>query len=281
MGALKLEFDRIPNKALMPVIRKRDIMKARILARKEKERLQPGSPDVLLVSPLGYRQMLSRREFIREYKHINGRRIQLAGWKGGREYFVMKDDNTPAVALFIPRNCNLSVRGKKVTGGSYVVCFRGEQGGIDRNRPYFISRALFRKMFTVLPNEIIERNKGKGAKDFRASRAKTKGRQAEPVARPKVLRNTESRQPVISRNTKEVDNRFEAIGRIVNSQDKIIGFLIRDPNGMSRQVTKREMVALCERELVKNIIVATREADGVKYLRGNGIRIGELRAFRA
>lgn len=309
MKKLTLVFDDVPDKAFIPVVRKRDILKARILTASDKAKLTKGSSDVHVESPLGHERLMSRNEIINKYNYLNGHKIKMAGWKTGKEYIIMCNDNTNAAAMMIPINCAMSLGGKMVNVknkeyGEYVVCMQDSNGKIDRSTASVISRSMFRKMFSILPNNVIEKHAGSGNRAFNRKND-IKNTVKEVSKQPELskvntgnrivpVNNTERRglsdsikgnidksKPVSNVSSKEApsNSKFNAVGKLLNENNKIVGFVIKDNNGMTKQVSKKEMLALCTQKLVGNIVIATKEDSGAKYLRGNGIKIESLAPF--
>ena len=298
---ITLTMTDIPDKVFIPVVRKRDIIKARILSSSEKSKLPKGSSDVRVETPLGHEGLLSRTEIMGNYFHLSGHKIVLSGWKTGTDYILTRNDHTPAFAMMIPLNCIVELNGninkKKNETGQYLVCLTNEKGEIDRESASLLSRPMFRKMFNVTPNEIIAKHKGSGGKLLGKNVGKTvenenslpeqintgnkllsRNNIAEPSSQPPV-------QPLAQKNKPEgpkvqnQDNKLMAVGKLLNEENKIVGFVIQDSKGMTRQISKREMLNLCSQKLVDNIMLATKDTDGSKYLRGNGIKIESLTTF--
>lgn len=312
MRKLTLVFDNIPDKAFIPVLIKRDIVKARILTHSEKMGMPGGSSDVQIESILGYKRLVSRKEILRDYRYLNGKKVKLAGWRNGKAYTVMSAVNTRAVAMMLPVNCVMSVGNKRVNNskskyGDYVICVANAEGNIDRSTASVVSRNTFRKMFSVLPNEVIEKNKG--SKNSLLGRGRVESAEYEevsmidefkspsklesknnitvnktnegvteaPIGAVDLSRNNIDNKPIVSPTMS--GTKLTTIGKLLNSENKIVGFIVKDNKGMTRQVSKKDMIELCSRKLVDNIIIATREPDGAKYLRGNGIKIDSLSPY--
>lgn len=289
--------DRISSRSFISVTRKRDIQKARIMSVRDRNGLANGASDVHLESPLGEKKTISRKELMQNYVYLSGRKIRISGWKANRDYYVVREDNTRALAVQIPRNYRIRVN-ERVTNSSkgrdYIVCLLGADNTIDRSTASIVSRDLFRKMFTIQRDDFTRfcndrgyrvRSKREDNEHVLPKKAsynntiKTTGevRKIPPVETRVVQANTQ-RMNRVQNSTKaqSMSTAYEAVGRLINSEGKILGFVIKDGRGMTKQVSKQEMTVLCNKKLVSNLSLATREGTGTKYLRGNGIKISDL-----
>lgn len=290
----------------MQAIRKRDIIAAKILTKEERNKLNipRGGNDVLIKSLCGYKSLISRGELIKRYRHLDGRRIKLAGWRSGVLYIVGREDNTQASVFFISNKYNITFRGKSLlnyAGRYYLVFLDNGSGQIDKNKPYLIKKDIFRKLFIILDNDIIDKyknsdirktipksinnikssvNKNNTTKDNNLS-INNKVNNDNKLDKEQVNSNINTGRNYNGTNLKNIDNSqhtYKAIGKIIDDKGKVIGFVI-EGNGRVMKVSKKEMLKLCEMGKVSNIIVVTKEGGG-KYLRGNGIRISDLDEYR-
>ena len=300
MQTITLTINDIPDKVFIPVVRKRDILKAQIITAVEKANLPKGSSDVRTETPLGHEGLLSRNEIMNNYYYLSGHKISLSGWQTGSKYTLSRNDNTPAFAMMIPLNCVVELNGAinkaKNETGQYLVCLSDANGEIDRASASIISKPMFRKMFNVTPHEVISRHKGSGNKILGKNVGNTAVestdtgkmvprqlleavahgagdlRQAHEIA---IHTSNQKNNQGVGKEKVQV-YRFSAVAKLLNEDNKIVGFVIQDNKGMTKQISKREMLNLCSQKLVDNIILATREPEGSKYLRGNGIKIESL-----
>lgn len=309
MRKIEIEFNSIPDNVMIPVLRKRDIVKASILKASDKAKLPNGSADVRLVFPVGNSRLATRNEILTRYNYLNGRKIKLGGWKSSKEYTIMRNDNTPAVAMMLPSNYTVIIGGRKVVGRSrdYLVCLVGSDGKVDRTTVSIVNGVMFRKMFNILPNEVINKYKGKGSRGKKASEripVESKLRDtklpnlgitgdtmldtgAEAIGNGlkgidlKSNLNIDNKISNVSSN-KAIDsvksNKYSAVGRLINQDGKLVGFVVKNSAGMTKQISKRDMLVLCSSKSVDNMVLATREGSNTKYLRGNGIKIDSLEA---
>lgn len=293
------KIKNIPDQAFIPAIRRRALAKAKILTREDKNKvnLPKGSPDVQLKIVSEPMRMITREQ-LRQFRHPNGKIIRLARLRNGKEYEVVIDDNTEVVIVFIP---NKLKRGSNRIGdglrddsgdekGIFIVCSVSMEGDIDRKTAKLVNRSIFRKMYQILDSEIIDKyrnNVGTSSKEKYVDNRMRKYQRENLINTPELevdinkdnLENINTEEVKKDHEDRHKYEKVSAIGRILNHNDKIVGFLIRDVNGEGRRVTKGEMMELCNQKLVDNIIVVMRESDGVKYLRGNGIKIGQLRGY--
>ena len=284
-------FENIPDSAFMPVLKKRDIVRAMILTRNEKSAIAKGSADVKIVNDLGEARLIDRMQVL-GYRYLNGKKIKLSLWRSGVEYIVFKEDNTPAVAMLVPSNCSLEVRGyrnKNKNKPVYIICAVDKEGVPDRNRAGVISRERFRRMYSILQHPIIDRykNGGSNSNDIsRDSKSNINLIKDNDISKNVLGGNLENirnaskdTNKIEDRNNNSVEYKYNAIGRLLNHDDKVLGFIIESNKGEIAQVSTNEMLALCNNKLVGNIISVRRESDGVVYLRGNGIKISELKKY--
>lgn len=169
MGPLELKLSDVVERGMIPVIRKREIVRARALSRAEKKAEYAG--DILITEPSGRKRMITRQELLKTYTYLNGKKISLSGWKSDKHYIIGRLDNTNAFAMMVPLNCTANVNGTMVNqsnrkSADYIVALASSNGGIDTSTIGIIPSALFKKMYYIPPNEIITRNKGLGHKLF-------------------------------------------------------------------------------------------------------------------
>ena len=160
MGDIVLNLDKVLKNGMITVIRKRNILKARILPRSQREGYNRGNKgDILLVSPSGVKRVISRRELVSKYTYLNNAKISLAGWKESKNYIVCCLDNTEALAVRVPLKYTLEVKGKKVNfgnkkSGDYIVVDLDNDGEMIEGTLGIISSNLFKKMYYIPSNEL-------------------------------------------------------------------------------------------------------------------------------
>lgn len=164
MATYTLELSKLRDYGMVPVVRRLDLLKIRMLSRKEKRGRAPGEPDILAIDTLGHQKYITRNQLKQEYRFLSGNKISIAGLSCDREYFVMKPDNTAGFAAQIPLNCGiegLPVNTNNRSSGDYIVYMTDTHGEIDESTFGIIPSALFRKVFYMPLNDTIRRYMGK------------------------------------------------------------------------------------------------------------------------
>lgn len=298
-----MDLDKIISKGMLPVIRKRDILKARTLSRDEKKNIERGGPDILAISPSGQKIMLRREEVIKNYTYLDGKRISMAGWNSSKQYLIARLDNSDAVAMMVPLNCTANVNGIKANNakrstGDYIVGLIDGAGSIDQSTIGIIPSAIFKKMYYMPPNDVITRNlRGNNklytpyrqkppAKNTEISFTKQLGIDAESIDFGDSILEKQPVKPVNNTNMnlakpkQETTYKYMATGRLVNQSGETIGFIIQNKAGQTKEISKGQMMELCKRKLVSNIMLGVKSDTGTHYLRGNNIRIEMLPTYQ-
>lgn len=309
METYTMELDKILSKGMLPVVRKRDILKARTLSREEKRELERGGADILVTSPSGTQMMMKRADIIKQYTYLDGKKISMAGWSSSKEYIIAKLDNTNAFAMMVPLNCTANVNGTKANAaqrksGDYIVCLADSSGNIDESTVGVIPAAMFKKMYYMPPNEVISRHYGSGNKTYNPNAPKQKSSVVSTRKQPinfteQLGMNTEDfdfgvedmyKQPEkkvqssnmnMAKPEKESTYKYLAIGRLVNQSRETIGFVIQNKSGATKNISKGQMMELCKKRLVSNVMLGVKSDTGKAYLRGNNIRLEMLPEYLA
>lgn len=97
----------------------------------------------------------------------------------------------------------------------------------------------------------------------------------KPVLQKNITQNKQ--QPTSSENNIKFGYKYTITHRIISSVNKgMIGFVVKEiSSGKSKQLTTQQVMQLCEKRLVDNVMLVTKES-GMKYLKGNNIRIESL-----
>lgn len=309
MEAYTIELDKILSKGMLPVVRKRDILRARTLSRDEKKDIERGGPDILVTSPSGQKYMMHRAELLKSYTYLDGKKISMAGWSSSREYIVARLDNTNALAMMVPLNCTAEVGGAKAnqskrSAGDYIVGLVDESGSIDKETVGIIPAAMFKKMYYMPPNEVITRNLRGSNKLYNPFGNKVN--YSRPQEKPsKTIDFTKqlgldmdafdfgdkeiAKQPAKQVNTgnmnmakpkQESQYKYIATGRLINQSGETIGFIIQNKTGQTKDISKAQMMELCRKKLVSNIMLGVKSDTGTQYLRGNNIRLEMLPTYQ-
>lgn len=240
-----LEYSKIPDHLFKPVVKVRDILRARILSSDEKRKINHGGPDIYVMSPMGTSNLLTRDSIIKYYKYVDGSKIKLSSWKSKLSYIVIANDKGEAYAFKVPNNINIKMGDKVVPSGGYIIC-ESSDGEINRQKAFVIKKEYFKKMFRA------------GAMPG-TDRGKTKRENVREEVKAEYIVDK-----VI----------YKAIAKAVQS-GKTVGFILQSEGGDRLQVNKAEIVNLCSRKQVSNIIL-NRTAENKPYLQGQGIKISEL-----
>ena len=319
MEKYMLDIDTILNKGMLPVVRKRDILRARVLSREEKRNLERGAPDIEAVSPSGQKVILSRSELLSKYTYLDGKKISMAGWSSSKEYIIARLDNSQGLAMMVPTNCTATVNGRTANAknrkhGDYIVCLLDEGGAIDHSTIGIMPASIFRKMYYMPPNDVITKNlNSKSGSEYYPDKTtnthssventpqnKTPNfagalnmndmdfgdsdMYAQPQKKPAPTNMRMAQQKnndQVSQSSKPTESKYTASARLVNEMGKTVGFIISAKNGKTMNITNQQMMSLCERHLVGNIKISYRSDTGSKYLSGNNIRIDTLPTYPA
>lgn len=229
VDAYELKLEDIISHGMIPVIRKRDILRVRVMTADEKRSIQHGAPDMVAVTPSGQQLVLKRSDIRGRYTYLSGKKINLAGWSYSNTYMIIRGDHTRAFAMMIPTNCTVRLGNRMAnksgrSGADYIVALESASGDIDRETLGIIPSALFKKMYTIPNNEVIQRNKGKGHKLFGLGPGGDDERGGEIPSwfSKNTLRNN-IQMPVRNRNTSELPQ-SQNIGRPVQPASSTLNF---------------------------------------------------------
>lgn len=283
MGGLEMQLDinKLPDSVFIKAVRCRQILIARMMTKDEKASIPRGSGDIVVRSPIGEEYILYRNDVLSNYRYLNGSRISIAGWERGRQYLIYKEDNTPVFICCVPSAkyselINNNQRIKNKDNGIYLVCMQKENQEPYREKIYWVTSKLFKKMFKILPNDKIEKHYkkvtkykdnfdfGDGAIDNLTQHEITK---TTIVKQPEKIENN-------SLNETTVEYKYEAIARVVTLSGETVGFILSANNGQTKKVTKSQLMAVANKKLVRNIVLVSK--DNKYFLRGNGITIESL-----
>lgn len=251
-----VQLNKIPNSLLYNVTMVKDIRQASFINRNQ---LKRGEPDVMVVSPLGLKNKISRRDLTKGYTLPSGKKVRVLYWKYNHKYIVVAKGNTKMYALRIPKNTKIKfvTNDKKDLGnGIYVLFPIGSNGEVVRNNPIRMSDAMFNRMFQINSKPSIEKQRIVGQDSN-----KTDGSNTE----------TGSTNSYVKNNT---DMMYKVVKRIIRaSNGKIAGFVVSNGK-ITRNFSVSNVMDMCRRNKIQNITIVDR--DGKEYLRGVGIRISNL-----
>lgn len=303
-GRKVLICDDLPAKGFIDAIKVQDICKMRIIGRKEraKIKLEPGSPDVIITSLTGERQQITREQLCRNYVCTNNKPIILAFVRDSKEYVVKSKQNSNQTykILKLPDKCPAILRNKQIEPGSYIVCTSDEQGKADVSNMRAISAKTFRRTFKIPMQPVIEKALGIGkisrqinllkditsedrAYSILSNNSKDTNMHNIDAVNSKIDEedNRFNRQiqnsNTIKNNTEQSKYRFRAINKIVDNDNKTIGFTIQEiATNKVKQLTLVQVYKLCNQKTVSNLILVKNENTGQSYLKGNGMRLENL-----
>lgn len=283
-----MNIEDIPAEAFMECIRVKDIVKARILTRKEKIKLNRGQEDVLCRSAGGLQYFITRGQMKSEYRHMNNEKISLSKMETGKETGIYRNDGTLAFAILIPKGVRAIHKGREIPSGYYIICYGTSEGLIDRSRIEVMTPLVFRKTCVMKPSEIINRNLGTGKELYAVSdesRRKNQKQLGGTVEAPsKEEKAPESKKSLnIGNMSDKVDreseqkneaNKIKAVGRVTDEFEDTIGFVVENSIGRRVSISATDMLNVAEKGVVSNICVV--DKNGTKFLRGIDIHIKEL-----
>jgi len=269
---LVVSLQKVPDNLFYKVTMVRDIRQAIML---NKNQVKRGEPDVVLVSPLGHQERITRNDLLKRFITPDGKRIKIGYWRYGRRYLVIENCDYKMGAFKVPRSSKFKITlpdGKSVNHGNYLVCPMTKEGDILKNRAIIVKPEVFNRMFRIDKKPSLRDNLFKQAilkKEVGHTGVKSVINQA-------VNNNVEIKKANnIGKN--ETVAKFEAIKRIVRPDNgKIVGFVITDGKE-SRNLTVLQVMDLCRHKKIRNLTIV--EANGKEFLRGVGIRIENLPAI--
>jgi len=281
-----IEYEKLPTDFFLKVLRVNDLRRAKVLTLKEIKEKGLDDKDVILESPLGYIEYITRKELVENFKYPDGKPIRLLRWVRGKKYIVTTEDNTLMYALYVPKKVKIKLDGELVNGGeNYIVCLSNESGEIEKTYKFVVPRDIFKKMFkysdlTELHRFIKEGVKNKNIQqiDFGENISSVKPVMSEikeqAVSKIEKQRNKQEKPQKIL-NIKE----YRAIGKIIN-ENEVIGFVLEHTeSGEIIKTNKVETMELCLKKKIKNL--GARELNGKLYLHGVGLKIKDLPALSA
>lgn len=341
MGAYSFELDKVLTYGMLPVVRKRDILKIRLLTRQEKKNRKHGSADIVATTPLGTQFMISRDKILTEYRYLSGNKISFAGLSCNTEYIVFKPDNTNAFAVKIPLNCSVEgveANKSKRSSGDYIVVFLDQYGEMDYDTAGVVPAAVFKKMFYMPPHEEINKFKDrpptreyipgiskdntledsiKQVNDMNTGYNKPRDYVNELNLNPSSfnfgdenLESSQDSQPVqlnlggnanntqrnVSQMPRQAPNnaamqsqtynksnnqqtqtgKYTAIARLINNNGVLVGFVIANRSGKTKNLTLQQMYQACSNHLVDNVAAGVRSDTQKKFFRGTTSPLTEL-----
>lgn len=311
-----IDAGKIPDEGYIRAIRIRNIVNFRLMNKDEKA--SPGCPDVIVESLFGEKRIITRNDLIDNYVFITGKKISIAGVKRNVYYKAMAPDNTEVFYLIVPENAVAVINNNKVPKGSVITILSNGNGELDRNSIKAMAMSTFKKMcvtpyndrirknasskyriFTIYDKKLMEKNKPNSYKIWysklkpsnsfirdRENKNINKQRTVQNKQRPIINNQQEIRpsvqdQAVQNNIQRPVNNEyiFIAVRKIIDNNNKIIGFVLRNRKGVEKPIDFSTVIRMCEEKKIKNLMISSRTTSNggvTRYIKGNGISIDQL-----
>lgn len=211
-----IDLNRIPDNVFFPVKLIRDVQKAVVSKYTD---VSKGKAEVELVSPLGYKVEISKKELLDNFRLVNNKKIRMLGIKCNRPITVVGDGQREMCAVYIPTNCTVELDEGGSVSGQYIVCEINEENQPDKEQYFIVSKRLFQKLF-VMSGDI---NSLIGAEPQQIDEyANNEVRNYEPVYQSAELPND------FSEKNQVLENQYTIVSKVVNSDNKIVALKIKD-----------------------------------------------------
>ena len=286
-----VDFNSYRGNGFVDAIKLIDIAKVKIMSRQEKKAKKSNSSDIIIKYLTGGTKIISRKELVKQYKFISGKPVVIPFMSNNKEYVVYRNCNETYAALLLPSNMSGMLRGKKINPGNYLVAPKNEDGTINFDELSCISKKSFRKSFVVPAQDVILKNINNSGTESNRIKHRQKSTNNN-------IRNNETSKFGLDVNNINIpsvndkDNNlnldkessiiqkypFKAIGRIVNEENNVIGYILEDTKGNKRDLSVNKVMDLCSKHKVANLMLSKTD-NGKYFLRGNGIRIESLPQF--
>lgn len=269
-----IDLNKVPDNFFLPAYMIRDIRKASILPKGKRE---SGKPDIVLQSPLGITEVVSRRDLVTKFRYLNGRRIHLGAWRNNKANLVILagSPNKQYYVLKIPKSKIVKVNDKVVREKEvYIVC-EGIEGDLQRESVYIVSPKMFCKMFKM-QGSIHHLNNNTSITPKVNINSKVENNTAEVDSQSSRVDNKikvniyKNKADVYAENNKT--EKYSAVAKIMRDK-QLIGFVI-SKDGNNINVDIQTMKSLVSEGKVEH--VALRRVDGKTHLYGVGIKLSEL-----
>lgn len=286
---------------MIPVYQNIEILEASLMPR---ENLKDYDEQILVKDAFGRKYIKNKLDIVNNYRYMNGRKINLLGWKQDSKYLIQRRVNVKAKAVKIPSQYNVKLHNRLVNNGNkngnYIVVYPDNENDV-----LIISSKLFNKIFSVSLDDIQNfrtqikkvkvRNSGNNGDitgkvydrifnvpsgDIQNQSKKVKVEREIKGSNNTAININERTVTDIDKNVSKVEYsgnfKYTAIGVLVNKKEQIVGFMLKNKNGDTFSVNKKQLMTACHNHLVSNIMLSNTSSNGKYYLRGNGIRISDL-----
>ena len=267
-----LDRDMVLSKGT-PVMQVIDIVKAKPVSRKDRDKLEDKSRDIIVKSITDGSKYISREELYNNYMHISGNKVKMKYLASGKWYTLVRRVNRKCIAVGIPLNNNVMINSMAVNGGNVILCIG--------NRVVVVTKTQFKKMFIVKFKPSVRNNRtankiARKASNVEQARIKDEiNRDIDNInERVKAEQNTNR---AIS-SGKET-GKYKIIANIVNAGDNVIGYVITDRKGVKHEIPKSKAMMLCKEYKIANAEVV-RNRNQKEFIRGNGVRLEELPRYQ-
>lgn len=190
-GIINIDCNQIPDKGFIDAHKTKEIVKFRILTNVEKAERKSGGPDVVIKHITGEGQLITRKELSKKYIHTSGDRIIIPILRAGKQYLAYCVCNEDYKVMKLPSNCVATLpNGTKTKPGSYIVARVNENGQIEKSTIAMLTPNIFRKMFKIPPQPVIERHRGRsnnGSKEFKLFSRKPRRMQPSTTPQPSSI----------------------------------------------------------------------------------------------
>lgn len=244
-----MTINRIPDDIFFPVTMVRDINKAVIHRYKD---IAKGTPEVELVSSLGFKRNITKKELVENYRLVNNSKIRMVGMTCDKAIIVVGvNQGMEMTAAYIPTNCTVETDRQKISD-KYIVCELDSNGYPDKNKHYVMSKSMFRKIFSMSGsfNDILEKY-SKKQRGYEEESAEKQDRQERfnAVYKPSSYSpmNQTPNQSLNSDNSNKEnkskrENKYSIISKVVDKNKKVTGIKLKDKD--TGEVVKVSMVFL-------------------------------------
>lgn len=268
-----IDFNKmtVNDKGMIKATRVRNIAQARIASKGERAKLPNKYYDVIVESIIDKPKLISRKELISDYRHISGKKISITFMRSGDRYHLINKDKTEHYVYYIPKGCTGRINNSNLGNDSYIIFNTNKNGEIDRESFGVLPRSLFRKMFTINQEALDVFKSGKPL----SKSVHTIQKDRTSDINKQITMNNRGKTEVARVKKTQPKYDYRAIGRLIGAQENQVGFVLEDRRGNRRDAPNGVVFNMCKQKKISNVTLA-RSEKGNWYLRGNGIKIGDL-----
>ena len=293
-----LDAYNLPDKVFIDAVKMVDVIKFRLT---DSKHIRNGEPDVSIIDCSGYRTKITRRQLVQNFRYTNGKKIILAFLKNNTDYTAMRNCSEN-YKVFRPSDKYVAIiNGKRLANTGYLACKIDENGAILRDTMGVVSNKMFHKCFRIPLQDVIKRcmngknipsesmemsfdNTGStvGSQGFDSSQL---GLDPSSFNRP-TYEETKKQEQQVQRavqkseqaSKEETKYLYTVTAQAVEMKNNnhVVGYILKEiKTGRTRQVNTSQLAMVCDKKLVDNVSLVTKE-NGGKFLRGNGIVLTNL-----